>query len=104
MAERGDESGVWEVMACASAAHVERVNELEKLRTEVNEFREKEKLLHGGVFGSESSRVGDMMPGGTKRKSDDISEHVHDSGSGDIFEEFSRTLMKAGGNQGIFAE
>ena len=56
LAQKGDESGVWEVMACASSAHVARVSELENLRTEVNAFREREKVMQGGVFGTEESR------------------------------------------------
>ena len=103
LAQRGDESGVWEVMACASAAHVERVTELEKLRTEVNTFREREKALQGGMFGSESSRI-DSLGVGDKRKSDDISTSKTDNGVPDIFEEFTNSMMRTGGINSVFTE
>lgn len=102
LAQRGDESGVWEVMACASAAHVEKVDELERLRTEVNGFRDKEKQLQGGVFASESSRMGDDTHG--KRKADDISSSVTDNGVPDIFDEFTKTIMAGGGISGRYTE
>lgn len=102
LAQRGDESGVWEVMACASAAHVEKVDELERLRTEVNGFRDKEKQLQGGVFASESSRMGDDAHG--KRKADDISSSVTDNGVPDIFDEFTKTIMAGGGISGRYTE
>lgn len=104
LAQRGDETGVWEVMACASAAHVARVTELEQLRTEVNAFRERDKALQqGGIFASEASRIDDGSAG-YKRKSDEISTSVTDNGVPDIFEEFTNTIMRDGGISGIFTE
>lgn len=102
LAQKGDETGVWEVVACASAAHVERVNELEKLRTEVNAFREREKVLQGGMFGNESARI--SSDAGNKRKADDISTSSTDNGVPDIFEEFSRTIMAEGGIHSRYTE
>lgn len=99
LAQRGDESGVWEVMACASAAHVERVNELERLRTEVNAFRERDKVIHGGVFSSEDSRVSAEV--GDKRRADEMSDST---GSSNIFDEFARTMMERGGIDSRYTE
>ena len=47
-----EDSGVWQVAVCASAAHARRLNELERLRTEHEEL----KTRMNGEFGSESSR------------------------------------------------
>jgi len=102
LASRGDESGVWEVMACASAAHAERVNELERLRNEVNSFKEKEKALQGGVFGTEESRFGNDY--GNKRKADEISSATTDNGVPNIFDEFTKTMMEKGGIAARFTE
>jgi hypothetical protein len=76
-ANKGHDTGVWEVMACASAAHVERVTELENLRVENNALKERESALTGGVFGVESARIqvdSAATPASMKRKIDDISE------------------------------
>lgn len=102
LAKRGDETGVWEVMACASSAHVARVTELESLRTEVNTFREREKALQGGVFGAEDTRL--LQEVGSKRKIEEISTNVSVNGVPDIFEEFSKTIMSEGGINACFAE
>lgn len=104
LAQRGDESGVWEVMACASASHVEKVNELEKLRSEVNDYREKEKQLQGGLFGSESMRISEPARESGKRKSDEISTSHTDNGVPNIFDEFTSTIMSMGGIQGRYTE
>lgn len=102
LAQRGDETGVWEVMACASAAHAARVTELESLRTEVNTYREREKALHGGVFGNEALRVNPDV--GSKRKADDMSTNVTENGVPDIFEEFTKTIMSEGGINARYTE
>jgi hypothetical protein len=47
-----EDSGVWQVVVCASAAHARRANELEHLRTEHEELKTK----MNGEFGSETSR------------------------------------------------
>lgn len=104
LAQRGDESGVWEVMACASASHVEKVNELEKLRSEVNDFREKERQLQGGLFASEAARVKDPAQEHGKRKFDEISTSHTDNGVPNIFDEFTNTIMNMGGIQGRYTE
>jgi hypothetical protein len=55
--EQGDESGVWNVIACASNSWVANVNSIENLTNEVNAFKEKEKELQGGMFLSEVCTV-----------------------------------------------
>ena len=47
-----EDSGVWQVVVCASAAHSRRINELEKLRAEHEEL----KTRVAGEFGTEASR------------------------------------------------
>ena len=47
-----EDSGVWQVVVCASAAHARRLNEIERLRTEHEELKTK----MGGEFGQEASR------------------------------------------------
>lgn len=99
IALKGTDNAIWDVVACASAAHAVRVNELETLRVEVNAFRDKEKQLQGGMFSNEEAR----MQGGSggKRKSDEISS---DNSAPDIFAEFSRSIIQTGGNNGIYTE
>lgn len=101
-ANNGKDNAVWEVVACASAAHALRVNELETLRVEVNAFRDKEKQLQGGMFADAESRS--QAGSGSKRKSDEISSSTTDNGVPDIFEEFTRSIINTGGNSGIFTE
>ena len=104
LVQSGDESGVWNVIACASSNWVSNVNQIEQLTTQLNEYREKERLLSGGIFQSEESRVGShaIPPAGEKRKIDSISEaHGATSGSpGDIWSEFQSMMMSRGGNVG----
>jgi hypothetical protein len=47
-----EDSGVWQVAVCASAAHARRLNELERLRSEHEEL----KTRMSGEFGAEASR------------------------------------------------
>ena len=47
-----EDSGVWQVAVCASAAHARKINELERLRAEHDEL----KTRMGGEFGNETSR------------------------------------------------
>ena len=47
-----EDSGVWQVVCCASAAHARRLGEMEKLQSEYNELKTKVT----GEFGSEASR------------------------------------------------
>ena len=47
-----EDSGVWQVVVCASAAHARRINEIESLRTEHEQLKTK----MTGEFGQEASR------------------------------------------------
>jgi soluble cytochrome b562 len=47
-----EDSGVWQVVVCASAAHAKRLNEIERLRVEHEELKSK----MTGEFGHETSR------------------------------------------------
>lgn len=115
LAKEGNESTVWEVMACASSNWMNNVNEKEQLLAQVNSYKEKEKQLQGsGLFQNENSRMtmmqqeaipsmsrgGHMEPvPGDKRKADGIS--TGDLGSsGDIWNEFESMIMQRGGNAG----
>ena len=105
--QSGDESGVWTVIACASSNWVSNVNQIEELTTQLNEYKEKERLLSGGIFQAEESRISSSgvvpHPGvGEKRKIDSIS-HAHGSTSGmgnDIWSEFQTMIMATGDNIG----
>ena len=55
--ETADNSGVWQVVACASANYGKKLEELERLRGEVDGYKSR-----GGEFQSDESR---------KRKADD---------------------------------
>lgn len=98
LAEKGDESGVWEVACCASAAHAQNVNKIESLTQENTQYKERERQLQGGLFQHESSRLGSISASdtgvGDKRKADDISPQP------DIWGEFQNMLMSNGGNVG----
>lgn len=48
-----EDSGVWQVVVCASAAHTKRINEMEKLRGEYEELKTK---MNGEFGGPEGSR------------------------------------------------
>jgi hypothetical protein len=107
LVQSGDESGVWNVIACASSNWVTNVNQIEQLTTQLNEYREKERLLSGGIFQSEESRVSSAaipsVGAGDKRKIDGISQ-AHGASSGmdnDIWSEFQSMMMASGGNRGV---
>jgi predicted nucleic acid-binding Zn-ribbon protein len=89
----GNESGVWNVIACASSNWVANVNSIESLTNEVNTYKEKEKELQGGMFTNESNRV---VETDRKRKADDIASDT----PRDIWSEFEHIMMKSGGNTG----
>jgi hypothetical protein len=107
LVQSGDESGVWNVIACASSNWVSNVNQIEQLTQQVNEYREKERLLSCGIFQSEESRTHQhnsaLPPVGDKRKIDGISQaHGATSGmGGDIWSEFQSMMMAGGGNMGM---
>jgi hypothetical protein len=77
-----EDSGVWQVVVCASAAHSRRINELEKLRAEHEELKTK----MNGEFGSESSR---------KRPREETKEAVGE-GSTDFWAGFEDSIKGKG--------
>lgn len=99
LAQDGNESGVWEVVACASSNWQTNVNEIENLRNKLNTYEEREKeLTASGVFSKEDNRI-DTTSSGTKRKADEISP-TEQNGTQDIWAEFQGMLMGKGGNSG----
>ena len=114
LVQQGDESGVWNVIACASSSWVHNVGQIEQLTQQLNEYKEKERLLTGGLFQSEESRLSasanSAVPpvgsiAGEKRRYDDMgSTHGGSSGNNgdhDIWSEFQSMMMSAGGNRGV---
>lgn len=101
LVQDGNESGVWEVVACASAAHIASVNQIETLTNELNSYREKERQLQGGLFASEESRID--RAAGHKRKVDEAFSGTQQTGpaGGDIWAEFQDMVMSRGGIQPI---
>lgn len=93
LVKKGDENGIWDVICCASAAHVATVNEMEDLRLQVNKYKENEQQLRKGVFTDESSRVesDDRVTGKRKQVEDSTAEDTYPN---DIWSEF-QTIMTA---------
>ena len=56
-----EDSGVWQVVVCASAAHARRTNELERLRAEHDELKTR---VHGEFGGNEGSKKRAREDGG----------------------------------------
>ena len=52
--ETKEDSGVWQVMCCASAAHKQRVTEIQRLKDEFNDIKTK---AEAGTFKSEDARI-----------------------------------------------
>jgi hypothetical protein len=111
LVQQGDESGVWNVIACASSNWIHNVNQIEQLTSQLNEYREKERMLSGGIFQAEESRVAAVpVPGhaGEKRRFDEIgSTHGGMSSAHsdhDIWSEFQGMMMSVGGNRGYGVE
>ena len=114
LVQQGDESGVWNVIACASSSWIHNVNQIETLTSQLNEYKEKERLLSGGIFQSEESRISTSsaiptpMAAGEKRKYDDIGMTRNGMPEGfsdhDIWSEFQGMMMSTGGNRGFGVE
>ena len=142
LVQQGDESGVWNVIACASSSWVHNVGQIEQLTSQLNEYKvcvsrvlpdsaqvldtclihllvrqEKERLLSGGIFQAEESRVASSaIPSvgslaGEKRRYDDIgmshgatamAPSAHSDH--DIWSEFQSMMMSVGGNRGVGVE
>ena len=103
LVQQGDESGVWNVIACASSNWIHNVNQIESLTTQLNEYKEKERLLSGGIFQAEESRISSH---GTKRSFDDMNTLTHGSTNSmnrsdeNIWDNFQSMMMGRGGIQG----
>ena len=91
----GNETGVWEVVACASSNWKANANEIETLRGRLNSYEEREKeLQNSDIFTDESAR---LDTNASKRKADDISAATQPNS---IWDEFETMIMKGGGNAG----
>jgi chromosome segregation ATPase len=79
-----EDSGVWQVVVCASAAHAKRLNEMERLRVEHEELKTKV----NGEFSSEASRKRprDESKDGGKENGNDFWVGFEDSIKGVTFE------------------
>lgn len=60
-----EDSGVWQVMCCASRAHIQNVNKLNEISEKYNELQ---KRFDGGNFRTTESRIEEV---GSKRPRDD---------------------------------
>jgi hypothetical protein len=58
-AEKGDETGVWKVVCCASAAHQHQVNTIQKLTDDYNNLK---KTVDGDFRTEESRKRKEMEP------------------------------------------
>ena len=58
-ADKGDETGVWKVVCCASAAHQHQVNTIQKLTEDYNTLK---KTVDGQFGGEESRKRKEMEP------------------------------------------
>jgi hypothetical protein len=90
-----DESGVWNMIACASSNWVSNVNSIETLTNEVNAYKEKEKIVQDTLFVDESSRMVETSVG-HKRGHSEMSAGAPK----DIWNEFESIMMARGGNTG----
>eukprot|EP00960_Hanusia_phi_P053703 762433-Hanusia_phi.AAC.5 len=80
-----EDNGVWRMMVCASNLYKEQYHELDKLRIENNELKDRV----NGTFNSELSRVGD------KRKAEGELERAPAIG-GDIWNDFALAFRDEG--------
>jgi superfamily II RNA helicase len=85
-----DESGVWQVMCCASAAHRRNVTQLQQIQEEYNTLKTR---VEGGTFRAEDARVQTKRP----REGDEGGGAAPSlSGGGNVWDEFE-SFMKTGG-------
>ena len=80
-----EESGVWQVLCCASAAHKRNVGELQRVTEEYNALKTK---VEGGTFHSEEARIG------SKRKEPEEPTRV---GGNNAWDDFENSLRSGGG-------
>ena len=84
-----EDSGVWQVVVCASAAHARRANELERLRTEHEEL----KTRMNGEFGNEASRKRPREE--TKEGASGSTEGAISNDNGDFWNGFEKSFDPA---------
>ena len=78
-----EDSGVWQVVVCASAAHAKRLNEMERLRVEHEEL----KTRVNGEFSNEASRKRPREEAkDTKENGNDFWAGFEDSIKGKVFD------------------
>lgn len=90
--QTAEDSGVWQVMCCASEAHRNNVMAMQKVHRENEELK---KRIGGGNFASEDRRM--EIDNGKKRKADVISsepEHGRSDEGGSFWDAFSVMLEK----------
>jgi BMFP domain-containing protein YqiC len=78
-----DESGIWNVMCCASAAHARNVGQLQKVTDDYNSLKTK---VEGGTFQTEEARAG------SKRKEPEEAPRA----AGNIWDDFE-SFTRGGG-------
>ena len=81
-----EESGVWQVLCCASAAHKRNVGELQRVTEDYNALKTK---VEGGTFNSEEARVG------SKRKEPE--DQTRGGESSNAWDQFESSLRGGGG-------
>jgi len=90
-----EDSGVWQVVVCASAAHSKRINEMEKLRGEYEELKTRMNGEFGGPEGSrkrareETKESAGAAGGGSGGESGDV-------GSADFWNGFEDLVKSKG--------
>ena len=87
-----EESGVWQVMCCASAAHKRNVGRLQEIQSEYNTLKTR---VEGGTFRSEDARVVG------KRKEPEEEARGGQGSGGNVWDEFE-SMMKTNGGVGHF--
>jgi hypothetical protein len=104
LVQQGDESGVWNVIACASSNWVHNVNQIKTLTQQLNEYKEKERLLSGGIFHAEESRMASHASG--KRSFEEMNTLTHGSTNltsrtnENLWDDFQSLMMGRGGIKG----
>jgi regulator of replication initiation timing len=80
-----DDSGIWQVVCCASEQNAQSLAEMERIRVENEELKQK---VNGGRFAKEEDRVDSK-----KRKSDEVSN----SSSATVWDDFELMMKTENG-------
>jgi hypothetical protein len=73
-----EDSGVWQVVCCASSVHAQKLQEIERIRLENEELKSR----HAGEFRDEGSR----------KRGRDESESSHPMAGGNVWAEFENEI------------